>query len=494
LGIAMIRAAGAATTGAAIAVGIAWGLSAAAPLGTARLAEPHPGPAFDATALGWGSVVLVVLILGLTAWPAQRVTRSPATGTAVRVLPGRAGRRGIVGAAARLGLSPAGTFGVGMALQPGEGRSAVPVRSGVLASTISLAALVAAVTFGASLHHLVRTPRLYGVSWDAEVLNNNGPPAMPDAIPIAARNPDVAGVAFEDGAPVQVNGHDAGGQVFDLLSGSVDPVVLDGRLPVSAEEVALGTRTMRVVRAHVGGTVYVRAWKADAPLRPLRVVGRAVMPPGVKTFGKNPELGEGVLLNEAGLTALIPSGFNRPRPYTLAVRFAEAADKQGARGRLSADLRAKDDNFVVVTPDTPQDVVDFGHVTNLPVLIAALLAAVAAATLAHVLVSSVRRRARDLAVLKVVGFVPRQIRATVAWEATALVVMALLVGVPLGLAVGRSVWDRFADGAGLVARPVVPTAAIVIVIGGALLFANLAAAIPAWFAGRVSPINALRAE
>jgi hypothetical protein len=492
-GIGLVRVAGAAAAGTAIAVGTAWTLSPLTPLGTARLAEPHPGLALDATVLGWGSAGLVVLVIAFTAWPAWRATGSPAIGAA-GVRPGGGSRPGIVGAAARLGLSPAATFGVGLALQPGEGRSAVPVRSGVLATTISLAALVAAVTFGASLHHLVRTPRLYGVGWDAEVLNNNGPPAVPDAIPIATRNRDVAGIALEDGAPVQVNGHDAGGQVFDVLHGSVDPVVLDGRLPASAEEVALGTRTMRAVRAHLGGTVYVRAWQADGPLRPLRVVGRAVMPPGVKTFGKNPQLGDGVLLNKPGLTALIPPGFNRPRPYTLAVRFASSANKALARSRLAGDLRAKDDNFVVVAPDTPQDVVDFGHVTNLPLLIAALLAMAAAATLAHVLASSVRRRARDLSVLKVIGFVPRQVRATVAWEATTLVVVALVAGVPIGLAVGRSVWGRFADSAGLVPQPVVPLTDLLIVVAGALLFANVAAAIPAWFAGRLSPIQTLKAE
>ena len=41
-----------------------------------------------------------------------------------------------------------------MALAPGRGRSAVPVQSTLLGATIALSAVVAALTFGASLQHL----------------------------------------------------------------------------------------------------------------------------------------------------------------------------------------------------------------------------------------------------------------------------------------------------------------------------------------------------
>ena len=48
--------------------------------------------------------------------------------------------------------------GVRLAVDPGQGRSAVPVRSALAGLALSAAAVAAAVTFGANLLHLVQTP------------------------------------------------------------------------------------------------------------------------------------------------------------------------------------------------------------------------------------------------------------------------------------------------------------------------------------------------
>ena len=114
--------------------------------------------------------------------------------------------------------------------------------------------------------------------------------------------------------------------------------------------------------------------------------------------------------------------------------------------------------------------------------------------LAHVLVSAGRRHRRDLAVLKTLGFVRRQIALTVTWQASALVLVALLVGLPLGVAAGRWLWTRVADGLGVVAVPVVPLAAIALVVPAAFALSTLIAAIPAAMAARTRPAIALRAE
>ncbi len=42
-------------------------------------------------------------------------------------------------------------------------------RSAILGLATAVAAVVAAVTFGANLLHLVHTPRLYGQEWDVAV-------------------------------------------------------------------------------------------------------------------------------------------------------------------------------------------------------------------------------------------------------------------------------------------------------------------------------------
>ena len=89
---------------------------------------------------------------------------------------------------------------------------------------------------------------------------------------------------------------------------------------------------------------------------------------------------------------------------------------------------------------------------------------------------------------------PGQVRATVAWQATSLVAIAIAIGLPVGVALGRAVWGRFAANAGFVSEPVVPSLATLLVIPAALLLANLVAAIPAWLAGRVPAAGVLRTE
>ena len=75
---------------------------------------------------------------------------------------------------------------------------------------------------------------------------------------------------------------------------------------------------------------------------------------------------------------------------------------------------------------------------------------VAFATLVHVLVTSVRRRRRDLAILRTIGFTRRQISRTVAWQAATIAAAALAIGIPLGVVVGRFAWSLFASRLGVV--------------------------------------------
>ena len=47
----------------------------------------------------------------------------------------------------------------------------MPVRSTMASAVVGVAALTGALVFSASLGHLLATPRLYGVTWDAYVSN-----------------------------------------------------------------------------------------------------------------------------------------------------------------------------------------------------------------------------------------------------------------------------------------------------------------------------------
>ena len=84
--------------------------------------------------------------------------------------------------------------------------------------------------------------------------------------------------------------------------------------------------------------------------------------------------------------------------------------------------------------------------------------------------------------------------AAVAWQALVVAAIAVVVGVPLGIAAGRWGWELFAQRLGVPDQPVTPFVAIAAVAGLALFVAIVTAAIPARIAARTRPGVALRAE
>ena len=112
----------------------------------------------------------------------------------------------------------------------------------------------------------------------------------------------------------------------------------------------------------------------------------------------------------------------------------------------------------------------------------------------HALITSVRRRRRDLALLKTLGFNRRQVRATIAWQATALATVGLVVGLPIGIIAGRLAWHRIADGLGVSNVATLPTLALLLAIPAVLALVNLLAFFPARSAANTRPAVALRSE
>jgi ABC-type lipoprotein release transport system permease subunit len=148
---------------------------------------------------------------------------------------------------------------------------------------------------------------------------------------------------------------------------------------------------------------------------------------------------------------------------------------------------------VVLPAVPPPEVRNLRQVAGLPLALALLLGLLAIGTVTHTLVTSVRRRRQDLAILKVVGFVRGQVRAAVAWQATAIALAGLVVGLPLGAAAGRWAWLAFAGQFAI--RPVpVLSPLILLAVPAVLLLANAAAALPGRAAARTRPAVTLRAE
>jgi ABC-type antimicrobial peptide transport system permease subunit len=164
----------------------------------------------------------------------------------------------------------------------------------------------------------------------------------------------------------------------------------------------------------------------------------------------------------------------------------------GPRGRAALERYLTADAPLTTQPVPPTSLVNFGEAVNFPLIFGAMLAVFGAATLAHLLVVSVSRRRREVGLLKVLGFVNRQVVSTVSWQATTLALVGLVVGVPLGLVIGKTVWNVFANNLGVVPVNVVPLLLISGITVGVLVGANLIAIAPAWVATRSRASDLLR--
>ena len=68
------------------------------------------------------------------------------------------------------------------------------------------------------------------------------------------------------------------------------------------------------------------------------------------------------------------------------------------------------------------------------------------------------------------------------------------MGVPVGIALGRALWDLFAHEINAVPSPVVPVVPIILIALGALVLANVVAAVPGRIAARTPAALVLRTE
>ena len=103
------------------------------PFGVARRADPTVGLHADWTVLLLGVVALVVVVLVTAFVVARRATRR----STVRATASRPARASVVAERiAAAGLAPPVVSGVRMALEPGRGRTAVPVRTAFVAAAV----------------------------------------------------------------------------------------------------------------------------------------------------------------------------------------------------------------------------------------------------------------------------------------------------------------------------------------------------------------------
>lgn len=465
-----------ALVGAVVAVVGAVAASPLMPVGLARRAEPDPGLSVDLAVLAFGVVAIVATVATLALLAAWTATRTGIKGLDMDTT-GRSRPSVVQRTMARAGLRPPGVIGVGMALGPGpNGSATTSVRSSLAGVSFGLAGVAALVVFAASLTTLVDSPQRYGFPWHAlttgfqgDLLENGGDELVDD--------PDVAGLATLTTSLAHLGSRDVNIYAVESLKGSSGPTLLEGRLPTSPDEVALGTRTLRDADLSIGDTVEVSG--VDGPAQ-LTIVGRAAFP----IIDDRSAVDHGALLTPAGLEPLASSEtFNRD----LLVTWAAGVDHEAANQELGERMGTE-----VFGLRTPSDVNNLSLIEAMPRAMVGVLAVFAALAALHALLSTVRRRRQDLAVLRSLGFVGRQLATTLAAQATALAAVGLVIGVPLGIVAGRIAWRAVADGIGVVDQPTVPVLALVAAAALALVVVNLAAVEPARRARRIPPAAILR--
>jgi hypothetical protein len=271
------------------------------------------------------------------------------------------------------------------------------------------------------------------------------------------------------------------------LRGSVQPTMLAGRAPVATDEVALGGDTLHTIRRNIGDTVTVAG-----PRGPLRfeIVGQVVMPRLIDAQA----IADGAYFTGAGMDRF--SSFDTGDTSVAIVgRFAPGVDHASAVKRISrlAGIGSFSSGVVQREPK-PLEVQRLEQIHRVPTLLAVFLAVLGAIAVGHLLVTSVRRQRRGLAILKAVGFSRRQLMATVMWQATTVAVVGVLVGAVAGIATGSVLWRAVAHNVGVAPTVTIPLLALVAVALGALLLANVVAAVPARTAARTTVARVLQTE
>jgi hypothetical protein len=474
------------------AVVVATVLSPIAPLGEARVAESSTGVNFDALVLILGAFATVVAVVVLGFWPAVRAARASRPDD--RILDARPSR--LAGHLWSFGAPASVVIGVRNAIERRSGGASVPVGSALVGTVLAVIALCGTAVFGASLSNLTATPKLYGDPFQLNISNpNSGGTPLPGLLRSLETDPAVTRITKGIALPaISINKVVVGAIAGTAIKGQLLLSSVAGHTPNATGEIGLGATTMRQVGARLGSIVHVTVQLASGGRQtvPFRVVGQLSLP----VLGNAVSLGSGAVFTLAGYEDAAC-----PRPQRAACRKAVlqsanggvlASVVPGPRGQAAINRYFDGYRSLTALAVTPTSLINFGEAVNFPLIFGAILAVFGAATLLHLLVVSVSQRRREVGLLKVVGFVNGQVASTVAWQATTLAVAGIVIGVPIGVVVGGSIWRAFANNLGAVPVSVVPVWLIALLVAGVLVVANLIAVAPALVATRSKPRDLLR--
>ncbi len=488
----------------AIVVGLATALALSPlfPLGMGRQIDPDVGVHADWVALGVGTALMTISLAAGAVLFALSASRRETRQTEGRP-------SAILSWVASVAPVPVGV-GVRMALRHGAGARSVPVRPALVATVAGVLGVVSALTINTGIRHALANPQLAGVTFSVSI---TPPPA--DVTPTGVSHRLVAEV--RRAAPnaslavvrrdlIDVNGVGVPAFSVRAVPSAGPPIALAmvaGRSPSARDEAAIGPGTAKSLRVRVG------QWVAVAHGGRVHVVGEALFPSDVHS-----EFDEGLWLTVAKFDTVVPPSNAGSEDGVLAVRFPSAgneehralvdaeADLQGTPittgpiGRLTMKLGGPNSALgsSVEPAAVPLELANLEDLAELPTVLGAFLALLALVALSYILFTSGRVRKVELAVLKTLGLDEKSSRMIVFSQATAISLIGLLAGVPLGLAAARWGWAAVASRVPLVDVP--PVSVLVVVLTGpvVLVAGNAVAVWPARKAAHRNPSEDLRSE
>ena len=452
--------------GAVVAIAGAVLASRYTPIGSVASYEPSPGTELNVAWSVLGGAAMLLGSIAIFALAAFRASRPTAEGA------GRSMSR-ITERVGALGGSTPVLVGLRFALERGRGRTTVPVRSAFVGATLGIAGLIGVASFAASLDRLESTPERYGWQGHLQIIDLKAEQrAAMTADPRVERFSvlSTAQAAAPDGRLIAITG-------FEHVRGELAWTMLEGRMPATSEEVAIGPRLAQRLRISVGGVLRFAHPTSGA------VLSKAVVGIGLGPIASNSPFGDHAALTPEGF-----AGVARTQPFSEGyIRLADGVDDDAFVEELSGTAE-------LTRREPPPEVRNLFGLGRLPDVLAGILALIAVAAIVNALVVGVRRRRRDIAVLRSLGFVRSQVVRAVQTSALTITLTAAMLGTPIGLAIGRTVWRPIARSALVAGDPAWPGTLLAVVLPGALLVGLAASAYPALRAAGMQPAEILRAE
>jgi predicted lysophospholipase L1 biosynthesis ABC-type transport system permease subunit len=198
----------------------------------------------------------------------------------------------------------------------------------------------------------------------------------------------------------------------------------------------------------------------------------------------------GVNRNQGGVTKASIG----PNALFIRLRPGHDGPRQMATLRRAVSKMSSEAGVEFRPVQRPAEIVNTKNLDSAPAVLSALLLGGALVALAGTLSATVRRRRSELAVLKSLGMTRRQLSGMVSWQSTGVVLAGIVVGVPVGIAGGRWLWTRFANGLDVVADASVPWMLILLIALALVLVANVVAVVPGRLASRTAISSSLQAD